>query len=204
MDIRNLEKFTLPGLFAGMQDVARYNSRIIKRMSWKSRTEEKWSSIFEKPVEGSYPLSYWLQIGMPMYVGPNEIDYAWEAALSIKFTQDYFNSSDGSGVLVSAKFKSAPFHHHAKGHGKDSRICIGNTAEWARNGDVCNLTPYLLAMLNRDKMACCMKSGHYNWEAFEHWKLRGFKPISPISFFGAKGVPINRTGQDEMIPFIRM
>jgi hypothetical protein len=198
------ERFTLPGLFTGMREVVKHNQKVIEEISWKPRGREKWNPMSLEPASGAYPNSFRILLTLPMYVSPYDIDYGWRAYIHVTFPWEYFKNTQGNGhVYVSPFFSGEPFHHHASGDGQYSRICVGNLPDVARLGKACNLVPMICALLNRDKMVCSM-GGHLNTSAFEHWKNLGFRTISQITFFGADGNPITRSGQADSIRFRRI
>ena len=198
------ERFTLPGLFTGMREIAKHNHNVIKEITWKTRGVEKWKPMGFDPITGAYPNSFRILLTLPMYVSPYDIDYAWWANINVAFSRDYFKLTQGNGrVEISSFFSAAPFHHHATGDGRCSRICVGNLPDVARLGKACNLIPMICALLNRDNMVCSM-GGHLNTNAFEHWKNLGFRTISQITFFGADGNPITKGGKADGIRFQRI
>lgn len=202
MDSQILENFTLPALFTGMREVLKYNHRVIKSIAWKSRYRNNWYGMSSTPAQGCYPICFLISLEMPMYVSPYEIDHEWDATLEVTFPLEFFHNMDSYIVKVIPNFSNGPFTMYASGKGQNSYICIGDLGVAARHAKPCNIIPLICAMLNRDILAC---SRNETGEAFEHWKMHGFRPINQIVFYGADGNPLTgKIEQQERIRFQKL
>ena len=195
-----IEGIVLPAIFADMMNIQFHNRNVIKNIFWLNRESNEWHLISSNPVEIFWPLTYMAIIDLPMYISEMHVDQKWQARISFTLNYSYLQDPEGN-VAVSnhTEFSARPFHHHAKGSGEKSSICLGNITKVARVGKIANIFPLVCALLNRDEMVCA-KGGHFNTDAYDHWRRKHYQKINPIIFFGPDGTPL-RSCSDTQIPF---